>query len=346
MKEFDLNTYDFELPTEYIAQHPVSPRDHARLLVVERESRHFKDAIFYQLAEMLGKQDVLVINETRVMAARLYGIKSSTGARVEVLLLRPEGDNWICLVRPAKRLKPGTRLEFGAGRLKAEVLADLDFDGGRLVRFYGYDDWISTLNEVGQVPLPPYINRTPRVSDWEDYQTVYAREYGSAASPTAGLHFTSQLLERIEGSGTEIVKITLHVGLGTFRPVQATDIRQHVMHRELYELKPEAAARLNQAYSAGKRIVAVGTTSVRTLESAFDPEKGFSSGSGETGIFIYPGYHFKAVDALITNFHLPKSSLLMLVYAFGGMELMRDAYRHAIANHYRFFSYGDAMLIL
>ena len=216
----------------------------------------------------------------------------------------------------------------------------------KLVRFDGYGDFFETINELGRVPLPPYINRPATEKDAEDYQTVYAREYGSAAAPTAGLHFTPELLSRIEQGGTEIVRLVLHVGLGTFRPVEAADIRDHVMHKEFYDLKEEAAGRLNEARREGKRIVAVGTTSVRVLESTYKAGEGFKAGTGETGLFIYPGYSFAAVDALVTNFHLPKSSLLMLVSAFGGIELIREAYQHAIANRYRFFSYGDAMLIV
>jgi len=346
MDQYDINTYNFDLPPGLIAQHPKSPRDHARLLVVDRKSREFKDLIFYQVPELLSERDVLVINETRVMAARLTGVKRDTGGHVEVLLLRPQGKDWICLGRPAKRMKPGTDLLFGDGKMQGKVLADLEFAGGKLVHFEGYKDFLETVNEVGQVPLPPYINRTATDSDVEDYQTVYAREYGSAASPTAGLHFTPQLLNQIREKGTEVIRLTLHVGLGTFRPVEVADIRKHVMHREFYELKDEEARKLNEARQQGKRIVAVGTTSVRTLETTFTPGEGFQAGVGDTGIFIYPGYTFNAVDALITNFHLPKSSLLMLVSAFGGIDLMKEAYKHAIASSYRFFSYGDAMLII
>ncbi|MGI6550243.1 MAG: tRNA preQ1(34) S-adenosylmethionine ribosyltransferase-isomerase QueA [Syntrophomonadales bacterium] len=346
MDQFDINTYNFDLPSELIAQYPQSPRDHARLLVVDRRNQQLKDMTFFQVAELLNERDVLVLNETRVMAARLPGVKLDTGGRVEVLLLRPEGDDWVCLGRPAKRMKPGTLIMFGEKRMWGKIVADLDFAGGKLIHFYGYEDFMQTVDEVGEVPLPPYINRNAIDNDITDYQTVYAREYGSAASPTAGLHFTPQLLERIEKGGTEVIRLTLHVGLGTFRPVEVDDIRNHVMHREFFELEEEEARKLNQARREGKRIVAVGTTSVRTLETVFSPGRGFESGAGETGIFIYPGYTFKAVDALITNFHLPKSSLLMLVSAYAGIELIKKAYNHAIANNYRFFSYGDAMIII
>lgn len=342
----DIKTYNFYLPAELIAQHPQSPRDHARLLVVDRKTGEFRDLIFRQIDELLSEQDVLVLNETRVMAARLEGRKPATGGRVEVLLLRPQGKDWVCLGRPAKRMRPGTIIEFGDGRMRGKVLADLEFAGGKLIRFEGYEDFFQTINEVGRVPLPPYINRPATGKDADDYQTVYAREYGSAAAPTAGLHFTPQLLNRIEKGGTEIIRLVLHVGLGTFRPVEAADIRDHVMHKEFYELKEEAAGKLNRARRQGKRIVAVGTTSVRVLESTHKAGEGFNAGAGETGLYIYPGYSFAAVDALVTNFHLPKSSLLMLVSAFGGIELIKKAYQHAIANNYRFFSYGDAMFII
>jgi|LSQX01.2.fsa_nt_gb S-adenosylmethionine:tRNA ribosyltransferase-isomerase len=346
MDRHDINTYNFYLPAELIAQHPQSPRDHARLLVVDRKTGEFRDLIFQQIDELLSEQDVLVLNETRVMAARLEGRKPATGGRVEVLLLRPQGKDWVCLGRPAKRMRPGTIIEFGDGRMRGKVLADLEFAGGKLIRFEGYEDFFQTINEVGRVPLPPYINRPATGKDADDYQTVYAREYGSAAAPTAGLHFTPQLLNRIEKGGTEIIRLVLHVGLGTFRPVEAADIRDHVMHKEFYELKEEAAGKLNRARRQGKRIVAVGTTSVRVLESTHKAGEGFNAGAGETGLYIYPGYSFAAVDALVTNFHLPKSSLLMLVSAFGGIELIKKAYQHAIANNYRFFSYGDAMFII
>ena len=242
MDRHDINTYNFYLPAELIAQHPQSPRDHARLLVVDRKTGEFRDLIFQQIDELLSEQDVLVLNETRVMAARLEGRKPATGGRVEVLLLRPQGKDWVCLGRPAKRMRPGTIIEFGDGRMRGKVLADLEFAGGKLIRFEGYEDFFQTINEVGRVPLPPYINRPATGKDADDYQTVYAREYGSAAAPTAGLHFTPQLLNRIEKGGTEIIRLVLHVGLRTFRPVEAADIRDHVMHKEFYELKEEAEA--------------------------------------------------------------------------------------------------------
>lgn len=346
MNQFDLSTYDYDLPPHRIAQRPVEPRDEARLMVVDRKTGTIQDRIFKDLPDILNNRDTLVLNETRVIPARLFGIKKDTGARIEVLLLHPEKGGWACLVRPAKRVKPGTELCFGEGLMKARVRDELPFAGGRLLEFYGYDDWYETLDKIGQIPLPPYINRLPDEEDTVRYQTVYAREPGSAAAPTAGLHFTESLLERLQERGVEIVKITLHVGLGTFRPVEVQDIRKHRMHRETYELGREEALTLNRHLQEGRRLIAVGTTSVRTLETTFEPGKGFKAGRGETDLFIYPGYQFKAVQALITNFHLPRSSLLMLVYAFGGIELMRRAYHHAIENGYRFFSYGDAMLIL
>ena len=280
MDRHDINTYNFYLPAELIAQHPQSPRDHARLLVVDRKTGEFRDLIFQQIDELLSEQDVLVLNETRVMAARLEGRKPATGGRVEVLLLRPQGKDWVCLGRPAKRMRPGTIIEFGDGRMRGKVLADLEFAGGKLIRFEGYEDFFQTINEVGRVPLPPYINSPATGKDADDYQTVYAREYGSAAAPTAGLHFTPQLLNRIEKGGTEIIRLVLHVGLGTFRPVEAADIRDHIMHKEFYELKEEAAGKLNRARRQGKRIVAVGTTSVRVLESTHKAGEGFNAGAG------------------------------------------------------------------
>ncbi|NLV16076.1 MAG: tRNA preQ1(34) S-adenosylmethionine ribosyltransferase-isomerase QueA [Syntrophomonadaceae bacterium] len=346
MNPFDIQTYDFDLPPGHIAQYPKSPRDHARLLVVERSNNSLKDHVFFEITDYLGNNDVLVLNETKVMAARLHGVKEKTGAAVEILLLRPQGDSWSCLARPAKRLKPGTIIMFGGDKLRGEVLAELDFAGGKLIKFDRYQDWEETIRMVGEIPLPPYISRPALAGDEHDYQTVYARETGSVAAPTAGLHFTPKLLDQIERNGTEIVRLTLHVGLGTFRPVEAADIRNHTMHSEVYELKSEEAAKLNRARRAGKRIVAVGTTSVRSLETAFVAGEGFVPQMGETGIFIFPGYQFKGVDALITNFHLPKSSLLMLVYAFGGISLMRQAYEHAVAGDYRFYSYGDAVMVI
>lgn len=346
MDRYDIKDYDFHLPPGQIAQYPAVPRDHSRLLVVDRQMKTLEDRKFYQLTDYLTSEDILVLNETKVIPGRLSGVKQGTGGRVEILLLRRQGEDWECLVRPARRLKRGTRLVFGQGRMFGDIIDDLDMAGGKLIRFSGFEDWDNILNGLGQMPLPPYLNRQAEPGDLDDYQTVYAQTAGSAAAPTAGLHFTSELLAQLDARGVEIVKVTLHVGLGTFRPVETTDIRDHRMHAEVYELRKESAERLNLARQSGKRIVAVGTTSVRTLETTWVPEKGFVPGIGETSIFIYPGYRYQAVDRLITNFHLPRSSLLMLVYAFGGRDLMRHAYEQAIASGYRFYSYGDAMLII
>ncbi|MGE5416440.1 MAG: tRNA preQ1(34) S-adenosylmethionine ribosyltransferase-isomerase QueA [Acidobacteriota bacterium] len=346
MNQFDINTYDFHLPTDRIAQHPVHPRDRSRLMVVDRSSGTISDQVFSDLGGLLSDRDVLVLNETRVIPARLLGVKQDTGAKVEVLLLRPESHGWACLVKPAKRLKPGAIIEFGGGQLYGRIVEEMPFAGGRLVEFYGFDDWDATLEQVGVMPLPPYIDRPAEEGDNTSYQTVYSRAAGSVAAPTAGLHFTAELLDTLQAAGVGIIKLVLHVGIGTFRPVEAQDIRDHHMHYEAYELGEEQAERLNQARADGKRIIAVGTTSVRTLESTYSSESGFNAGRGETNLFVYPGHDFKSIDALITNFHLPKSSLVMLVYAFGGIELMHRAYRQAIEKDYRFFSYGDAMLII
>lgn len=345
MDLFDVNTYDFELPQEQIAQYPARPRDASRLLVVDRKAETLHDSRFSQLAEWLRPGDVLALNETKVIPARLLGQKADTGARVEIFLLNRRQDGWACLVRPAKRLKPGARVVFAGGRFEAVIERELDFAGGRQVRFDGDSDWEDALREIGQMPLPPYIQRPAEPSDQTDYQTVFASHAGSVAAPTAGLHFTDQLFAGLAEQGIEPVHLVLHVGLGTFRPVEARDIRDHRMHSEYYEISGEAAAKLNQARADGRRVIAVGTTVVRTLESAWHPDTGIQAGSGETDIFIYPGSTFHAVDGMITNFHLPKSSLLMLVSAFGGIELVRKAYQHALTENYQFFSYGDAMFI-
>ncbi len=344
MDIYSLETYDYELPTELIAQHPVQPRDHSRLLVVDRKTGDICDSYFYRLEEHLGEGHVLVLNETKVIPVRLRGAKK-TGSKAEILLLREIDGVWEALVRPARRLKPGAVVELEGG-VRAIIVEELDFAGGRLVRFEGTVDVNRFLEKEGEVPLPPYIRRKPGESDKESYQTVYAARPGSAAAPTAGLHFTERLLERLSDRGVKIVKVVLHVGLGTFRPVESPDIRMHRMHHEYYELGPREAEVLNEARATGKKIVAVGTTVVRTLESVYEEGKGFVSGQGYTDKFIYPGYRFKAVDQLITNFHLPRSSLLMLVCAFAGIDLALTAYRYAVEKRYRFFSYGDAMYIL
>jgi S-adenosylmethionine:tRNA ribosyltransferase-isomerase len=339
-----LSDFDFELPEELIAQHPVEPRDASRLMVLDRAGgaiahRHFRDLPAY-----LKPGDALVVNETRVMPARLIGRREGTGGAIEVLLLkRIDRDRWETLVKPGKKARPGQRIIFGDGLLTGTVLETTPV-GGRVIAFQ-YDGVFETiLDQLGQMPLPPYIRE--RLEDPERYQTVYARAWGSAAAPTAGLHFTPALLDRIAQMGVEIHKLVLHVGLGTFRPVQVEDIHDHKMHSEFYELSPETAAALNRVRARGGRIIAVGTTSVRTLETVTTPDGVIQPGQGWTDIFIYPGYRFKAVDGLITNFHLPKSTLIMLVSAFAGRERILAAYAEAVRERYRFFSFGDAMLIL
>lgn len=343
---YQLESYLFDLPSRLIAQYPAEPRDHARLLVLDRNSGAIEERRFFQISEYLQPGDALVLNETRVIPARLLGFKES-GAQAEVFLLRKQGELWEALVKPARRLKPGHRVYFNRDRPEyIEIMDYCPLEGGRLVAFRNCPDEAGLLEEIGRTPLPPYINRPDEASDLRDYQTVYARSSGSVAAPTAGLHFTDQLLDDIKAKGVELVKVLLHVGIGTFKPVSASDIRQHYMHSEQYELSAGAASLLNETRKRGGKICAVGTTVVRTLESIYDPDHGFRPGNGETSIFIYPGYRFQAVDRLVTNFHLPGSSLLMLVSAFAGWESTCNAYRHAVKEQYRFFSYGDAMLIL
>jgi len=339
-----LSDFDYELPPERIAQTPLEPRDSARLLVVPRSGGAFEHRLFRDLPAYLRTGDVLVLNDTRVMPARLIGRRLPGGGKVELLLLRRlEADRWEALAGPGRKAKPGAELEFGDGRLRATVEASTE-SGGRVVRFAYAGVFEQVLDALGQMPLPPYIH-VP-LQDRERYQTVYAREWGSAAAPTAGLHFTPELLQQIVGMGVDIVRLTLHVGLGTFRPVAAERIEEHQMHAEWCTVSPEAAERINAARAGGGRIVAVGTTAVRTLESFSGEDGRLRPGEGWTDIFIYPGYRFKAVDALVTNFHLPKSSLVMLVSALAGRERVLEAYRTAVAHEYRFFSFGDAMLIL
>lgn len=336
--------FDFDLPEELIAQTPLHDREMSRLLVLNRETGEMEDRHFYDILNYLNKGDALVLNNTRVLPARLYGVKEETGAHLEVLLLtNTEGNNWETLIKPAKRAKVGTKITFGDGRLQAVVKEELDH-GGRIVEFQYDGVFLEVLESLGEMPLPPYIKE--RLEDPERYQTVYAKENGSAAAPTAGLHFTKELLEKIKAKGVDIVYVTLHVGLGTFRPVSVDHIEDHQMHSEFYRLTDEAAASLNRVKENGGRIIAVGTTSIRTLETIgtkFDGE--IRADSGWTDIFITPGYQFKVVDAFSTNFHLPKSTLVMLVSAFAGRELTLKAYHHAIAERYRFFSFGDAMFI-
>jgi S-adenosylmethionine:tRNA ribosyltransferase-isomerase len=343
---YNLQSYQFNLPPELIAQYPVEPRDQSRLLVLERQTGLIKDCIFSDIIDYLENGDTLVLNDTRVIPARLYGYKD-TGARVEILLLNQQGKQWEALVRPAKRLKPGSRVKLdGQDEVEIEIMAEVNFAGGRLIEFRNCVDEMSFIDQMGQMPLPPYINRPAEKSDKQSYQTIYAREEGSAAAPTAGLHFSQGLLQHIQDKGVNLAYILLHVGLGTFRPVSSSDIRQHQMHYEYYRVNEETAALLNQTRQKGKKIVAVGTTVVRTLETVYNIKHGFIAGEGQTNKFIYPGYEFKAVNCLQTNFHLPGSSLIMLVAAFAGYDNTMTAYQHAVENKYRFFSYGDAMLIV
>ncbi len=340
-----MNKSDFyyDLPEELIAQEPVTPRDASRLMVLDRDTGEIAHRHFYDIADELQAGDCLVINDTKVLPARLYGIKQPTGARVEFLLLNQKsGDVWECITGPGRKAQTGTVFSFGDGLMQGtvkEVLAN----GNRLVEF-SYDGvFFEVLDRIGEMPLPHYI--TKKLADKDRYQTVYARERGSAAAPTAGLHFTPQLLEKLKNKGVAIARITLHVGIGTFRPVKTEKIEDHKMHTEHYSVSAEAAELINTAKKAGGRIVAVGTTCCRTLESAADENGFLSAQSGDTNIFIYPGYHFRCIDALITNFHLPESTLIMLVSAFCGRENTLHAYQVAVEEKYRFFSFGDAMFI-
>ena len=336
--------FDFDLPEELIAQTPLEKRDASRLLVVDKETGAFSDQHFDQIIDQLQPGDALVMNNTRVLPARLYGIKPETGGHVELLLLKnTKGDDWEVLAKPAKRLRVGAQISFGDGRLTATVVKELDH-GGRIVRF-GYEGiFLEVLESLGEMPLPPYIHE--KLADRERYQTVYAKENGSAAAPTAGLHFTEELLEQIAAKGVKLVYLTLHVGLGTFRPVSVDSLDDHEMHSEFYSLSEEAAQTLRQVKANGGRVIAVGTTSIRTLETIGSKFQGqIQADSGWTNIFIKPGYDWKIVDAFSTNFHLPKSTLVMLVSAFAGRSLTLEAYEHAIAERYRFFSFGDAMFI-
>lgn len=336
--------FDFHLPEELIAQTPLEKRDASKLLIVNRKTGEFQDRHFHSIIDMLEAGDALVMNDTRVLPARLYGQKEETGGHVELLLLKnTSGDEWEVLAKPAKRLKVGTRVSFGDGRLSALVTEELSH-GGRIVRFDYQGIFLEVLESLGEMPLPPYIHE--KLDDRERYQTVYAKESGSAAAPTAGLHFTKELLEEIQAKGIHLVYLTLHVGLGTFRPVSVDNLDEHEMHSEFYQLSEEAATTLRSVKENGGRVIAVGTTSIRTLETIGSKFNGqIQADSGWTNIFIKPGYQWKVVDAFSTNFHLPKSTLVMLVSAFAGRELVLDAYQHAINEQYRFFSFGDAMFI-
>ncbi len=341
MKKSD---FYYDLPEELIAQTPVEPRNSSRLMKINRETGEIVHTHFYNLCEYLKKGDLLVLNDSRVLPARLYGEKAGTGSFIEFLLLEQKGDKlWEIICRPGKKAKVGTRFTFGNGLLTAEVVEVKD-DGNRVVKFECEGNFYAVLDEIGQMPLPPYI--TKKLEDKERYQTVYSKELGSAAAPTAGLHFTVEQLQQIKDMGVDIAYVTLHVGLGTFRPVKEDDILDHKMHSEHYHLSQETADKINNTRASGGRVIAVGTTSCRTLES-MQLENGLvKPGDGYTDIFIYPGYKFKLLDGLITNFHLPESTLIMLVSAFLGYEKTMNAYKIAVEEKYRFFSFGDAMAIL
>ncbi|MBQ3484730.1 MAG: tRNA preQ1(34) S-adenosylmethionine ribosyltransferase-isomerase QueA [Clostridia bacterium] len=336
--------FDYNLPEELIAQTPVEPRDHSRLMVVHRGDNTREHKHFYDIIDYLNPGDALVINETKVIPARLLGAKEDTGVPVEILLLRRENaTDWEALVKPGRRLKPGAVCVFGDGLLKCEIMSSVPEIGGRIVRFMYDGVFEEILDKLGEMPLPPYIHE--KLADRTRYQTVYAKNEGSAAAPTAGLHFTPELLEKVKAKGVTVVPVTLHVGLGTFRPVTVEDVDTHVMHSEYYQVTAEAADTLNVIRANGGRIICVGTTSVRTLETVATEDGVIHAGAGDTAIFIYPGKKIKAVDALITNFHLPQSTLLMLVSTFMGRETALDVYREAVEERYRFFSFGDAMFI-
>jgi S-adenosylmethionine:tRNA ribosyltransferase-isomerase len=334
--------FDFELPEELIAEHPLLNRSASRLMVLNRKNRTISDKVFIDLIDHFQQGDVLVLNESRVLPARLFGIKQETNAHLECLILRIEHDEVECLVKKAKAVHLGTIIDFGEGILKFECIG-LGESGIRRFRIITQGIFLELLEKLGTMPLPPYIKE--KLDDQERYQTVYAKNPGSAAAPTAGLHFTPELLKKIEDKGVEIIKITLHVGLGTFRPVDAEDLTHHKMHEELFEVSEKAAQQLNLAKTNQRRIIAVGTTSVRTLETQMNRHGKFVAETSSTDIFITPGYTFKAVDALVTNFHLPKSTLVMLVSALSDREFILQAYEKAVQLNYRFFSFGDAMLI-
>ena len=339
----DINLFDFYLPEELIAQKPSDKRDHSRLLAINKDTKTYEDRHFYDILEYLRPGDVLVRNNTKVIPARLIGIKEITGAHCELLLLKQvEDDIWECLTKPAKSLKVGAKINFGEGKLIGEVVKEKE-EGLRLVKFHYKGIFLEVLDSLGKMPLPPYIKEQLCTND--RYQTVYAKYEGSAAAPTAGFHFTEELFDKIKAKGITIVDITLHIGLGTFRPVKVEDTDDHVMHSELYEMSSEACEILNKAKEEKRRIIAIGTTSVRTLEANMQEFGKFTPIKKETNIFIKPGYEFKAVDCIITNFHLPKSTLIMLVSAFLGREFTLEVYKHAVEERYRFFSFGDSMII-
>lgn len=335
--------YYYELPPELIAQDPLEDRSASRLMVLDKKTGAVSHHVFREITSFLNPGDCLVLNNTRVIPARLMGVREETGGAVEVLLLkRRAGDVWECLVKPGKKARPGTRLVFGDGLLHAQVEEVVE-DGNRLIRFFYDGIWEEVLDRLGEMPLPPYI--THKLQDKNRYQTVYAKFDGSAAAPTAGLHFTPELLEQIQDMGVDLAYVTLHVGLGTFRPVKVENVKEHHMHSEYYQVSAEAAEKINRAKESGHRVICVGTTSCRTVESASDENGHLEECCDNTDIFIYPGYRFKVLDALITNFHLPESTLAMLVSALAGREHVLAAYEEAVKERYRFFSFGDAMLI-
>ena len=340
-----MNTKDFyyDLPEELIAQDPLLNRSSSRLMLLDKETGEIEHKHFYDILDYLNPGDCLVLNETKVIPARLYGVKEDTGAQVEVLLLhRKDKEHWECLVKPGKKLKPGARISFGNGRLKAEIVDILE-EGNRLIRFEFSGIFEEVLDQLGEMPLPPYI--THKLEDRTRYNTVYAKEEGSAAAPTAGLHWTKELLKQCEAKGVEILRITLHVGLGTFRPVKMEEVEKHHMHSEYYSVSQEVAEKIQASKKRGGRVICTGTTSCRALESAARESGKIEAKSGWTDIFIYPGFEFKVMDALITNFHLPESTLLMLVSALSSREKILHAYEEAVKEKYRFFSFGDAMFI-
>ncbi|MDD5940780.1 MAG: tRNA preQ1(34) S-adenosylmethionine ribosyltransferase-isomerase QueA [Lachnospiraceae bacterium] len=336
--------YYFDLPKELIAQDPCMQRDNCRLLVIDRKTGALEHKVFHDIIDYLEPGETLVLNNTKVIPARLLGTKVDTGANVEILLLQRKTDDvWETLVRPGKKLRPGAKVTFGDGSLTAEILDVVD-DGNRLVKFHYEGIWEEVLDRLGEMPLPPYI--THKLKDPSMYNTVYAKYDGSAAAPTAGLHFTEELLQRIQDKGVNLAYVTLHVGLGTFRPVKVDDVTKHHMHTEWYNVSPAAADLINKTHANGKRVICVGTTSCRTVESAADENGIVQAGADNTSIFIYPGYKFKVMDGLITNFHLPESTLIMLVSAFASREIILNAYKEAVKDKYRFFSFGDACLII
>lgn len=344
MEQLRKSDYDFELPKELIAQTPLSDRSSSRLLVLHKQTGEHEHRTFRDIKEYLHPGDCLVLNNTKVIPARLMGVKADTGAVIEVLLLKRRSDDvWETLVKPGKKARPGTVISFGDGLITGTVTEIVE-EGNRLIRFTYEGVWEEALDRLGEMPLPPYI--THKLEDKNRYQTVYAKYEGSAAAPTAGLHFTKDLLAELEEAGIDLAYVTLHVGLGTFRPVKEENLLDHHMHSEFYEITEEAAQKINRAKQSGHRVVCVGTTSCRTIESAADENGQITACSGDTDIFIYPGYRFKVLDALITNFHLPESTLIMLVSALAGREQVLAAYREAVRERYRFFSFGDAMLIL